>query len=108
IGRASCRERVKNWDVAMTFKEKDITKNYNQLWIQCDNCYGLMYKKVEMNVCEECGHYLKMTSSERLELSIDPGTWNPMDEDMVSADPIKFHAKVVFFFKQKTAYEIFT
>ncbi|KAH0849735.1 hypothetical protein HID58_096136 [Brassica napus] len=71
----------------------DITKNYNQLWIQCDNCYGLMYKKVEMNVCEECGHYLKMTSSERIELSIDPGTWNPMDEDMVSADPIKFHSR---------------
>ncbi|KAH0849416.1 hypothetical protein HID58_096416 [Brassica napus] len=34
-----------------------------------------------------------MTSSERIELSIDPGTWNPMDEDMVSADPIKFHSR---------------
>ncbi|CAF1736059.1 unnamed protein product, partial [Brassica napus] len=77
----------------MSSKDFDITKNYNQLWIQCDNCYGLMYKKVEMNVCEECGHYLKMTSSERIELSIDPGTWNPMDEDMVSADPIKFHSR---------------
>nr|VDD65957.1 unnamed protein product [Brassica oleracea] len=78
----------------MSSKDFDITKkNYNQLWIQCDNCYGLMYKKVEMNVCEECGHYLKMTSSERIELSIDLGTWNPMDEDMVSADPIKFHSR---------------
>nr|QKK52476.1 carboxytransferase beta subunit [Yosemitea repanda] len=74
-------------------KDFDITKNYNKLWIQCDNCYGLMYKKVKMNVCEQCGHYLKMSSSERIELSIDPGTWNPMDEDMVSADPIKFHSK---------------
>nr|YP_010590777.1 carboxytransferase beta subunit [Harmsiodoxa puberula]WAB50396.1 carboxytransferase beta subunit [Harmsiodoxa puberula] len=74
-------------------KDFDITQNYNQLWIQCDNCYGLMYKKVKMNVCEQCGHYLKMSSSERIELSIDPGTWNPMDEDMVSADPIKFHSK---------------
>nr|YP_009896365.1 carboxytransferase beta subunit [Goldbachia laevigata]QKK42911.1 carboxytransferase beta subunit [Goldbachia laevigata] len=77
----------------MSSKDFDITKNYNQLWIQCDNCYLLMYKKVEMNVCDECGHYLKMTSSERIELSIDPGTWNPMDEDMVSADPIKFHSR---------------
>nr|QKK47282.1 carboxytransferase beta subunit [Phoenicaulis cheiranthoides] len=74
-------------------KDFDITQNYNKLWIQCDNCYGLMYKKVKMNVCEQCGHYLKMSSSERIELSIDPGTWNPMDEDMVSADPIKFHSK---------------
>ena len=52
-----------------------------------------MYKKVKMNVCEQCGHYLKMSSSERIEPSFDPGTWNPMDEDMVSADPIKFHSK---------------
>nr|YP_009897139.1 carboxytransferase beta subunit [Heliophila pusilla]QKK43772.1 carboxytransferase beta subunit [Heliophila pusilla]QWT71314.1 carboxytransferase beta subunit [Heliophila pusilla] len=77
----------------MSSKDFDITKNYKELWIQCDNCYGLMYKKVEMNVCKECGHYLKMTSSERIELSIDPDTWNPMDEDMVSADPIEFHSQ---------------
>ncbi|KAF8100552.1 hypothetical protein N665_0221s0029 [Sinapis alba] len=87
------RRTNSNRNNLMSSKDFDITKNYNQLWIQCDNCYGLMYKKVEMNVCEECGHYLKMTSSERIELSIDPGTWNPMDEDMVSADPIKFHSR---------------
>nr|QWL16793.1 acetyl-CoA carboxylase carboxyltransferase beta subunit [Plantago amplexicaulis] len=28
-----------------------------------------------------------MSSSERIELSIDPGTWDPMDEDLVSLDP---------------------
>nr|QWT71397.1 carboxytransferase beta subunit [Heliophila variabilis] len=77
----------------MSSNDFDITKNYKQLWIQCDNCYALMYKKVELNICKECGHYLKMTSSERIELSIDPGTWNPMDEDMVSADPIQFHSQ---------------
>ncbi|KAH0849833.1 hypothetical protein HID58_096049 [Brassica napus] len=53
----------------MSSKDFDITKNYNQLWIQCDNCYGL----IRNECCEECGHYLKMTSSERIELSIDPG-----------------------------------
>nr|SOR14610.1 carboxytransferase beta subunit [Bunias orientalis]SOR47814.1 carboxytransferase beta subunit [Bunias orientalis] len=77
----------------MSSKDLYITKNYNQLWVQCDNCYALTYKKVKMNVCEQCGHYLKMSSSERIELSIDRGTWNPMDEDMVSADPIKFHSR---------------
>ncbi|XLT02314.1 hypothetical protein HN51_051665 [Arachis hypogaea] len=34
-----------------------------------------------------------MSSSDRIELSIDPGTWNPMDEDMVSMDPIEFHSE---------------
>ncbi|KAD3641299.1 hypothetical protein E3N88_30523 [Mikania micrantha] len=30
---------------------------------------------------------------DRIELSIDPGTWEPMDEDMVSLDPIEFHSE---------------
>nr|YP_010743061.1 carboxytransferase beta subunit [Crateva religiosa]WES81921.1 carboxytransferase beta subunit [Crateva religiosa] len=77
-------------------KDFDITQNYSHLWIQCENCYGLIYKKFlksKMNVCEQCGYYLKMSSSDRIELSIDPGTWNPMDEDMVSLDPIQFHSE---------------
>nr|QKK47804.1 carboxytransferase beta subunit [Parolinia ornata] len=92
----------------MSSKNFDITTKNNQLWVQCDNCFGLMYKRTEMNVCEECGHYLKMTSSERIELSIDPGTWNSMDEDMVSADPMKFRSKGepyknrINFFRKKT------
>ncbi|KAL0912898.1 hypothetical protein M5K25_016312 [Dendrobium thyrsiflorum] len=34
-----------------------------------------------------------MSSSDRIELFIDPGTWEPMDEDMVSMDPIEFHSE---------------
>ncbi|RXI06802.1 hypothetical protein DVH24_025938 [Malus domestica] len=34
-----------------------------------------------------------ITGHERIELSIDPGTWDPMNEDMVSLDPIEFHSK---------------
>ncbi|KAF6138374.1 hypothetical protein GIB67_037664 [Kingdonia uniflora] len=34
-----------------------------------------------------------MNSSDRIELLIDPGTWYPMDEDMVSIDPIEFHSE---------------
>nr|YP_010856900.1 acetyl-CoA carboxylase carboxyltransferase beta subunit [Rhopaloblaste augusta]WGM69107.1 acetyl-CoA carboxylase carboxyltransferase beta subunit [Rhopaloblaste augusta] len=71
-------------------------KKYRHLWIQCENCYGLNYKKIfrsKMNICEQCRYHLKMSSSDRIELSIDPGTWDPMDEDMVSMDPIEFHSE---------------
>nr|YP_009570617.1 acetyl-CoA carboxylase carboxyltransferase beta subunit [Frankenia laevis]QBC67606.1 acetyl-CoA carboxylase carboxyltransferase beta subunit [Frankenia laevis] len=74
----------------------NLTQKYRHLWIQCENCYELNYKKLlksKMNICEQCGYHLKMSSSERIELSIDPGTWNPMDEDMVSLDPIGFHSE---------------
>jgi acetyl-CoA carboxylase carboxyl transferase subunit beta len=32
-----------------------------------------------------------MSSSDRIELLINPGTWAPMDENMVSLDPIEFN-----------------
>nr|AUF34048.1 AccD [Mastixia caudatilimba] len=74
----------------------DVTQKYRHLWVQCENCYGLNYKKFfksKLNICEQCGYHLKMSSSDRIELSIDPGTWDPMDEDMVSLDPIEFHSE---------------
>nr|YP_010939849.1 acetyl-CoA carboxylase beta subunit [Nothapodytes nimmoniana]WLG31402.1 acetyl-CoA carboxylase beta subunit [Nothapodytes nimmoniana] len=74
----------------------DGTQKYRHLWVQCENCYGLIYQKFfksKMNICEQCGYHLKMSSSDRIELSIDPGTWDPMDEDMVSLDPIEFHSE---------------
>nr|YP_010519479.1 acetyl-CoA carboxylase carboxyltransferase beta subunit [Pennilabium yunnanense]UXO96729.1 acetyl-CoA carboxylase carboxyltransferase beta subunit [Pennilabium yunnanense] len=74
----------------------DLNTKYKQLWVQCENCYGLNYKKFfssKMNICEYCGYHLKLSSSDRIELFIDPGTWEPMDEDMVSIDPIEFHSE---------------
>uniref|UniRef100_UPI0030FE76C7 acetyl-CoA carboxylase subunit beta n=1 Tax=Dactylicapnos schneideri TaxID=3134978 RepID=UPI0030FE76C7 len=72
----------------------DPCRKYRDLWVQCENekCIGLNYKKFlkeRLNICEHCGEHLKMSSSERIELSIDPGTWDPMDEDM-ALDPVIF------------------
>nr|QPZ48415.1 acetyl-CoA carboxylase carboxyltransferase subunit beta [Zanthoxylum stipitatum] len=74
----------------------DVTQKYRHLWVQCENCYGLNYKKFlksKMYICEQCGFHLKMSSSDRIELSVDPGTWDPMDDDMVSIDPIEFNSE---------------
>lgn len=84
------RESSTNLDITQFWYK---TEKYRHLWIHCENCYGLNYKKLlksQMNICEQCGYHLKMSSSERIELPIDRGTWNPMDEDMVSLDPIEF------------------
>nr|WCI19025.1 acetyl-CoA carboxylase beta subunit [Myriophyllum aquaticum] len=83
-------------DLTKSSNDLDVTQKYKHLWVQCENCYGLNYKKFfksKMNICEQCGYHLKMSSSDRIELSIDPGTWDPLDEDMVSLDPIEFHSE---------------
>nr|YP_009730309.1 acetyl-CoA carboxylase carboxyltransferase beta subunit [Helicia shweliensis]YP_010158772.1 acetyl-CoA carboxylase beta subunit [Helicia nilagirica]QHT54466.1 acetyl-CoA carboxylase carboxyltransferase beta subunit [Helicia shweliensis]QRG31038.1 acetyl-CoA carboxylase beta subunit [Helicia nilagirica] len=85
-----------NINIREGYDDLDINQKYRHLWVQCENCYGLNYKKffkAKMNICEQCGSHLKMSSSDRIELSIDPGTWDPMDEDMVSMDPIEFHSE---------------
>nr|YP_010724706.1 acetyl-CoA carboxylase subunit beta [Tigridia pavonia]WDW31919.1 acetyl-CoA carboxylase subunit beta [Tigridia pavonia] len=87
---------VRDFNIRRRSNDLDINQKYRHLWIQCENCYGLNYKKFfrsKMNICEECGYHLKMSSSDRIELLIDPGTWDPMDEDMVSMDPIEFHSE---------------
>nr|YP_010953840.1 acetyl-CoA carboxylase carboxyltransferase beta subunit [Terniopsis sessilis]WMV00696.1 acetyl-CoA carboxylase carboxyltransferase beta subunit [Terniopsis sessilis] len=68
-------------------------KQYQYLWVSCDFCDGLNYRKTfmsKMYICEHCDSYVRMGSSERIDFLIDSGTWYPIDEDMVSFDPIEF------------------
>nr|YP_010987202.1 acetyl-CoA carboxylase carboxyltransferase beta subunit [Krascheninnikovia ceratoides]WOL38671.1 acetyl-CoA carboxylase carboxyltransferase beta subunit [Krascheninnikovia ceratoides] len=89
----------------------DGTQKYRHLWVQCENCYALNYKKFlksKMSICEQCGYHLKMSSSDRIELLIDHDTWNPMDEDMVSTDPIEFHSEEEAYQDRIDSYQIKT
>nr|YP_010206200.1 acetyl-CoA carboxylase beta subunit [Pedicularis shansiensis]UAX19385.1 acetyl-CoA carboxylase beta subunit [Pedicularis shansiensis] len=96
-GRSSIQTRAKSSDLTLTeksYNDLDTTKKYKHLWVQCENCYALNYKKfLKSKICEQCGYHFKMSSSERIEVLIDPGTWDPMDEDMISLDPIGFHSE---------------
>nr|YP_008965560.1 Acetyl-CoA carboxylase carboxyltransferase beta subunit [Conopholis americana]CDI02728.1 Acetyl-CoA carboxylase carboxyltransferase beta subunit [Conopholis americana] len=96
--RFSIRTRVQSSDLTLReiSNDLDATKKLKKLWVQCENCYGLNYNKFfksKINLCEKCGYHLKISSSERIEVLIDPHTWYPMNEDMVSLDPIEFHSE---------------
>nr|YP_009558456.1 acetyl-CoA carboxylase carboxyltransferase beta subunit [Doona zeylanica]AZZ06556.1 acetyl-CoA carboxylase carboxyltransferase beta subunit [Doona zeylanica] len=80
----------------ITEKSSSPFEKYRHLWVLCENCYTNNYKRLcksKMYICEECGYHLKMSSSDRIELSIDPGTWAPMDEDMIPMDLVEFHSE---------------
>nr|UWK23649.1 acetyl-CoA carboxylase carboxyltransferase beta subunit [Lonicera rupicola var. syringantha] len=75
---------------------ENYTHKYKHLWLMCDECYTLNYRRFlneRLYTCEGCGFHLKMNSSERLKLLIDPDTWDPMNEKMASLDPIEFHSE---------------
>jgi acetyl-CoA carboxylase carboxyl transferase subunit beta len=69
------------------------------LWTQCDNCESILYVrflKQNQRICEECGYHLEMSSTERIELLIDPGTWQPMNEDLMPVDALEFIDKKAY------------
>ena len=74
------------------------------VWMKCPDCEQPSYtKEVEsnQNVCPKCGYHLTLTARRRIELLIDPGTFQEMDPDMLSADPLDF--KGVKTYKDKLA-----
>nr|AYC64058.1 acetyl-CoA carboxylase, carboxyl transferase subunit beta [Halimeda micronesica] len=65
------------------------------LWTRCDKCGAVLYiKHLKQNhhVCFSCHSHLQMTSRERLQSLIDPGTWQPFDETVSTVDPLHFYA----------------
>nr|YP_009751323.1 acetyl-CoA carboxylase carboxyltransferase beta subunit [Pedicularis muscicola]QIJ99896.1 acetyl-CoA carboxylase carboxyltransferase beta subunit [Pedicularis muscicola] len=84
-GRSSIQTRAKSSDLTLKESSNDLdaTKKYKYLWVQCENCYALNYNKFlksQMKICEQCGYHFQMSNSERIEVLIDPGTWDPIDD----------------------------
>lgn len=76
--------------------EEDSTPSFAHLWVLCEECYTLNYKrflKERLYICEGCESHLIMNSSERIELLIDPNTWDPMNEKIDSIDPIEWDSE---------------
>lgn len=63
------------------------------LWVQCESCQAMLYVKIlkqNKRICDQCGSHLPMSSTERIDLLIDPGSWAPLDENMMSLDTLGF------------------
>nr|YP_009578836.1 acetyl-CoA carboxylase beta subunit [Pseudotaxus chienii]AMM72281.1 acetyl-CoA carboxylase, carboxyl transferase subunit beta [Pseudotaxus chienii]AZN62448.1 AccD [Pseudotaxus chienii]QBK34372.1 acetyl-CoA carboxylase beta subunit [Pseudotaxus chienii] len=82
-------------------KDRFDQRKYKHLWVLCENCENVTFNKslVEefKGVCPKCGETLLMTSSDRIDLLIDPGTWCPMDADLSSLDLLEKKDKIHFF-----------
>ena len=65
----------------------------DDLWRKCPGCGDLIYTRElerSLHVCPKCGHHFQLSSSERIELLADPGTFEPWDTSLRTADPLGF------------------
>lgn len=63
------------------------------LWQKCPNCAEMIHNLElvqNFRVCPKCDHHLTQTASERLEMLLDPETFEEHDANMVSVDTLKF------------------
>jgi acetyl-CoA carboxylase carboxyl transferase subunit beta len=64
------------------------------LWVKCENCKEIVYRKeVEKNlqVCPKCNYHFRISAIERLNLLIDPDTFEEMDPELLPSDPLGFN-----------------
>ena len=63
------------------------------LWLRCPACGAMSYRKqVEANqhVCPECGHHYRIGADERIKLLVDPGSFEPLWENLAPKDTLQF------------------
>ncbi|MBI5366079.1 MAG: acetyl-CoA carboxylase carboxyltransferase subunit beta [Planctomycetes bacterium] len=81
------------WDGLKKFvfrRKRDLPEG---LWMRCDDCGALIYKKVveeRNNTCPECNYHFPMTAPERIQLLLDPGSFHELWEDLTPVDPLGF------------------
>lgn len=74
----------------VNIKKKEIPPG---LWEKCPECGALTYKKElenNLNVCPKCDFHFSLTAKERINFLLDEGTFNEMDANLTSLDPLQF------------------
>ena len=60
---------------------------------KCVKCGAILYTKDferDLKVCSKCGHQHRLTADERIEYTVDEGSFVEWGNDFVSADPLGF------------------
>ncbi|MFV0337819.1 MAG: acetyl-CoA carboxylase, carboxyltransferase subunit beta [Chthoniobacterales bacterium] len=63
------------------------------LWIKCPSCHELIHTiALEENnrVCPKCDHHFSLGGKARIDLLVDPGSFEEHDANLISLDPLKF------------------
>lgn len=69
---------------------KDIPEG---LWLKCPTCNEILYSKElekNMKTCSKCGYHFRMGARERINATVDEGSFIEFNQEMESANPLGF------------------
>ena len=70
--------------------KRDVPSN---VFDKCAGCGEILYRErlaQNLNVCPTCGHHLRISAEEYVELLMDEGSFEELDENLRAADPLRF------------------
>lgn len=62
-------------------------------WVKCEACKEILYKedvKANLSVCPNCNKHFRLSARRRIKQIIDDGTFEELNEDMQTLDPLNF------------------
>jgi len=88
-------------------KKKNIQLNKNLkkinvpegLWVKCNQCSLLMYYKTlnsNLKVCPQCNYHFPTSSQDRIDQLFDKNTWQSLNNNLSSTDPLGFSDKKLY------------
>jgi acetyl-CoA carboxylase carboxyl transferase subunit beta len=63
------------------------------LWSRCERCTEIIYtRELERNahICPKCGYHFRLSVEQRLDLLLDPGSFNELFAGLEPSDPLGF------------------
>lgn len=63
------------------------------LWIKCEGCKQTLYKpdiEQNMQVCTHCGRHYRIGARDRIDLLVDPGSFEETHTGITADDPLEF------------------
>jgi acetyl-CoA carboxylase carboxyl transferase subunit beta len=72
------------------FAKREVPDN---LWHQCPACQQMIFHRdltTNLKVCTQCGHHMRASVAERLEWTLDEGSFTRIELPKVPADPLRF------------------
>ena len=63
------------------------------LWTKCPSCETQVFNKQldkALRICPTCGHHFRLSAAARLDLLLDPDTWQERDAGLQSVDALVF------------------
>jgi acetyl-CoA carboxylase carboxyl transferase subunit beta len=79
--------------VKMGLKAQEKRTIPDGIWVKCDACGEIIYKKEliqNLSVCAKCGFHFRITSDDYLRILLDSGTFEEFHSNITAVDSLKF------------------